>query len=156
MSEFLDRSIEAAIEKEGEIITSSAGISMYPMLRNKRDMIVVEKVTRKLKKHDVPVYRLASGKLVMHRILKVTDNGYIIRGDNLFKKELNVTDDMIIGVLKSFYRNEKHYVCAESKVYKFYVLWIRASYPLRWFYEKLIRPILRKIKHLLLGKPKNT
>jgi len=115
MLEISNLSIESALETEGEIVTSTMGWSMYPMLRHSRDMVVIETVNRKLKKHDVPVYRLKSGKIVMHRILKITDNGYIIRGDNLLQKELNVTDDMIIGVLKSFYRNGKHYVCAESK-----------------------------------------
>lgn len=61
---------------------------MYPMIRNKCDMVVIAKVERELKKHYVPVYRLKSGKLVMHRIIKITKNGdYIIRGDNTYKFE---------------------------------------------------------------------
>lgn len=152
MSEFLDMSIEAAIEKEGEVITSSSGVSMYPMLRHRRDMVVIGKVDRKLKKHDVPVYRLKSGKIVMHRILKVTDNGYIIRGDNLLAKEYNVTDKMIIGVLKAFYRNGKHYDCATSKAYRIYIFFNRISFPLRYVWKAWIRPVLSKIKRAILRK----
>lgn len=154
MTEGLDKSIEAALEENGEVVTSTAGTSMYPMLRNKRDMVVIKQVDRKLKKHDVPVYRLKSGKLVMHRILKVTEKGYIIRGDNLYKNEYNVTDDIIIGMLKAFYREGKFYDVETSKKYKLYVLWVRLSYPIRFVLCHLIRPQLGKLKRFIIRKLK--
>ena len=144
-----EKSLAETIQSQGEIMVSTSGISMYPMLRHRRDMVVVEKVTRKLKKNDVPLYVLPSGKLVLHRILKVTDNGYIIRGDNLFHKEYNITDDNIIGVLKAFYRNGKYYNCATSKVYHIYIVLNRASYPLRYLWKFKIRPVLGKIKRAI-------
>ena len=140
--------IEQVLAQNGESISSSAGMSMYPMLRHRRDMIVVETVKRPLKKHDVPVYRLKSGKIVMHRILKVTPECYIIRGDNLFFKEY-VKPEQVIGVLKAFYRDGKHYDCATSRKYHAYIVWIRLSYPLRYVWVKGIRPILSKIKHTI-------
>lgn len=138
--------IEQVLAEKGESISSSSGFSMYPMLRHRRDMIVIETVKRPLKKHDVPLYRLPSGKLVLHRILKVTDKCYIIRGDNLFKKEY-VPEERIIGVLKAFYRDGKLYDCATNRKYHAYIVWIRLSYPLRYAWKKLIRPVLSKIKH---------
>ena len=141
-------SIEQVLAEKGESISSSAGYSMYPMLRNKRDMIVVETVKRPLKKHDVPLYRLSCGKLVLHRILKVTPDGYIIRGDNLFFKEY-VKKEQVIGVLKEFYRDGKKVVCATDKKYHWYIFYIRASYPLRYAWKKVIRPFLSKIKHII-------
>lgn len=138
--------IEQVLAENGESISSSSGVSMYPMLRHRRDMIVVETVKRPLKKHDVPLYRLKSGKLVLHRILKVTDDCYIIRGDNLFVKEY-VKEQQIIGVLKAFYRDGKLYDCATNRKYHAYIIWIRLSYPLRYFWVKWLRPFLVKIKH---------
>ena len=139
--------MEQGIEENGEVMCCSSGVSMYPMLRHRKDMVVVKKVDRPLKKYDVPLYRLKSGKLVMHRILKVTDNGYIIRGDNLLEKEYNITDENIIGVLKAFYRGGKFYDCEKSVIYKIYVRINPIFYPLRYVWKKLIRPILVKIKH---------
>lgn len=144
-----EKSLAETIQAQGEIMVSTSGISMYPMLRHRRDMVVVEKVTRKLKKNDVPLYVLPSGKLVLHRILKVTDNGYIIRGDNLFQKEYNITDDNIIGVLKAFYRGGKYYDCATSRVYHIYIALNRVSYPLRYLWKFQIRPVLGKIKRAI-------
>lgn len=144
--------IEQAIAENGEIMASTAGVSMYPMLRNRRDMVVIERVNRALKPGDVPLYRLGSGKLVLHRILKVTDNGYVIRGDNLLDKEYNVKYDSIIGVLKAFYRNGKYYDCENSKSYKLYVALIRVSFPLRFLWKAFVRPTLGKLKRLLFKR----
>ena len=112
---------------------------------------MVEKVNRPLKRHDVPVYRLKSGKIVMHRILKVTDNGYIIRGDHLLNKEFGITDKNIIGVLKGFHRDGRYYDCNKSVVYKLYVFWIRIRFPFRFVWRRHVIPVLSKIKHKLFG-----
>lgn len=156
MLEFQGKSIETVIEEQGEVVASTGGISMYPMLRNKRDMVVIERINRKLKKHDVPLYRVKSGQLVLHRIIKITDGGYIIRGDNLYVKEKNITDDNIIGVLKAFYRNGKFCDCATSKGYKLYIFWVRISYPVRYVLFNYVRLPLSRCKQFLLRKLRKT
>ena len=136
------------ISEEVHVLTS--GISMRPMLREHRDIAVIERVNRKLKKNDVPLYRRAGcDKLVLHRILKVTDNGYVIRGDNLYYKEYDVTDEDIVGVLKAFYREGKYYDCATSKTYHIYIFLNRLSFPFRYAWRFKIKPFLAKIKHLI-------
>ena len=136
------------ISEEVHVLTS--GISMRPMLREHRDIAVVERVNRKLRKNDVPLYRRAGcEKLVLHRILKVTDNGYIIRGDNLYHKEYDVTDEDIVGVLKAFYREGKYYDCATSKIYHIYIILNRLSFPFRYSWIVKIKPFLAKIKHFI-------
>lgn len=142
--------IEDVLAEQGELITSTSGYSMYPMLRHRSDMICVVRADRPLKRHDVPLYRLKSGKLVLHRILKVrSDGGYVIRGDNLYDKELNITDDMIIGVLKGFWRDGVYYSCEGSIKYKLYIAAVRLSYPVRAAWKKAIRPALSKLKHMI-------
>lgn len=145
-----DLCIEEAIAERGEVMTSTTGVSMYPMLRHRRDMVKIVKVDRPLKRHDVPLYRINSGKLLLHRILKVKKDGYVIRGDNRFEKEYNVTDDMIIGVLKGFCREGKYYDCETSKSYRAYIIYNRLNYPFRWLWKKNLRPFLSKIKHKII------
>ena len=142
--------IEDAIQENGEIITSTVGISMYPMLRNRKDTVVIERVNRPLRKYDVPLYRDKSGKLLLHRIIKVTENGYVIRGDNRYYKEYGVKESDIIGVLKAFWRKGKYYDCAKSVTYRIYVRLVCVSYPLRYIFKFKIRPVLSKIKKCLL------
>lgn len=147
--------IEKAIAENGEIICCSTGVSMYPMLRSRRDMVVISKLDRKLKKYDVPLYRVPSGKLFLHRIIKITDKGYVIRGDNRFNNEYNITDDMIIGVLKAFYREGKFYDCATHKGYKLYIRLNRYTFYLRKLWSLHLRPFLSKVKRFVLGGNRN-
>ena len=79
--------IELALKEKDEIAVCTSGVSMYPMLSNRKDVAVIKSANHELKKSDVALYRAKSGKLILHRIIKVTPEVYIIRGDNLYNKE---------------------------------------------------------------------
>ncbi len=144
---------DKALEISDEVSILTSGISMRPMLREHKDIVIIERVKRKLKKNDVPLYRRANcDKLVLHRIIKVTDNGYVIRGDNLFVNEYEVTDEDIVGVLKAFYRNGKYYDCATSKAYHTYIILNRMGYPFRYLWRMKLKPFLYRIKCLIFKK----
>ena len=98
--------IEDVIRKNGVYVSTTAGVSMYPMLRNRRDTIMIKPVTGRLEKYDVPLYRRGKD-YVLHRIVAVKPEGYVICGDNCMRKEYNITDQQIIGVLRGFYRDGK-------------------------------------------------
>ncbi len=144
--------VEKGLETNDYIIAGFSGTSMYPLLRQNKDMVLIEKVKEPLKKYDVPLYKGPNGKNVLHRILKVLPNGYIIRGDNLFQKEFHVTDDIIIGVLKGFYRDGKFYSCEKNFRYKLYVYLNVYSYPFRFFWKFKLRPFLSKIKRIFIKR----
>lgn len=142
----------AEVLSKGEIIiTGFSGTSMLPMLRSGKDRVVIEKITSKPKCNDVPLYMSGGGKYILHRIVKVKPQGYVIRGDNLYRNEYNVTDKDIIGVLTGFYRGDNFFSCRSFK-YKLYVAYIRISYPLRYVLFKIIRPILSKLKKCLIKR----
>lgn len=124
-------SIKEILEKNGKYTGLTAGTSMRPIIHQGRDNIIVVKPEGRLKKYDVPVYQLPSGKYVMHRIIEVHDDHYIIMGDNLKHREY-VTDDMICGRLIGYYRKGKHYVdCDNNKFYKLYAKLWTALIPIR-------------------------
>lgn len=124
-------SIKEILDKTGKYTGLTMGTSMNPLIHQQKDNIIVVKNHERLKKYDVPVYITKQGKYVMHRIIKVCDDHYVIVGDNLLVKEY-VTDDMICGVLVGFYKNGKHYVdCRKSIFYKIYSrVWV-ALLPVR-------------------------
>lgn len=103
---------------------------MRPMLKQNRDLVTIRPVSGRLKKYDVPLYRKKGGGYLLHRIIAVTENGYVIRGDNTYKKELDVTDNDIVGVLTAFKRKGKDYT-VESKGYRLYARVWNFLYPLR-------------------------
>ena len=151
MTEFENTNIEQVLETQGESITSISGTSMYPMLRNRQDVVVVEKLNRELKKYDVPLYRIPSGKLILHRILKVEEDRYIIRGDNTYSLEY-IPKEYVIGVLKAFYRKGKLCDCATSKGYRVYIFFNMISYPLRYLWKRPIKIYGSKVKQFILRK----
>ena len=124
-------SIKEILDKTGLYTGLTMGNSMEPLIHQQRDNIIVVKNTERLKKYDVAVYQLKTGKYVMHRVVKVCDDHYVIVGDNRTEREY-VTDDMICGVLAGFYKNGKRYVdCQKSKSYKLYSrVWV-ALLPVR-------------------------
>ena len=137
------------LEAKGEFITLFKGISMLPLLRQGKDIVVITKPVGELKKGDVPLYKRRNYDfLVLHRIIKVRENDYVIRGDNTYSLEY-VPKDFVVGVLKEFYRDGKYCNCNTDKRYKRYTKYIILSYPLRFLWKFRIRPILSKIKHLI-------
>jgi len=151
--EYKKGKIENVLKTQGFFAGTTVGVSMFPMLRNRRDTIVIRPVTERLKRYDVPLY-VVGEKYIMHRIIKVLPNGYIIRGDNCLNKEY-VTDDMIIGVLSEFYRNPKmtdHNSIKKKKKleksknspvnmngigYKMYIRICHYSFPIRFLYKRM-------------------
>lgn len=112
-------SIEDVVAK-GNFVIHSHGVSMWPMIRNGVDSVHIEPVSGRLNKFDIPLYRDNRGRLVIHRIIEVTDTGYVILGDGLYEREYDITDANILGKIVGFYRKEK-YISCESKGYLRYV-----------------------------------
>ncbi len=149
--------LEETLAKDGVVIHHIAGVSMLPLLRQKIDTVVIEKKGDVLKENDVVFYKRDSGKFVLHRLLKIKENGYVIRGDNCYINEYDIKDRHILGVLKEIYRGDKRIDCKTSKGYKAYVYFWRYTYYVRkvWrFFWVPTRRLLGKIKRSILGQNK--
>ena len=56
--------IEEAVAREHFVITPH-GVSMWPMIRNGKDTVLIEPVNGRLKKYDIPLYKDKRGRYVM-------------------------------------------------------------------------------------------
>lgn len=122
--------IEDALATQGMYVGTTVGVSMRPMLRNRRDTIIVEPLHgRRLRRFEVPLYRRGSA-YVLHRCVEVHPNSYTMLGDNCLNKEPNIPDERVIGVLTGFYRGNKQ-VNMNGVPYRAYVHVWYALYPLR-------------------------
>ena len=119
---------------------------MYPMLRSGTDTVVVERCKGKLKKYDVSLYK-KNGKYILHRVIRVLPDSYVMRGDNCFQEEPGIPESQILGILTGFYRKNR-YVSVDNHIYKGYVRIWCMLYPLR----KLARIIRGFIKNRGCGK----
>ena len=123
---------EEQLAETGKLIYSNKGDSMMPLIKQDRDLLIIEPVHGRLKKYDVPLYKRDSGQYVLHRILKVREHDYVICGDNRWTKEYGVTDRHIIGVLTGVIRNGKE-ISVHDRKYMLYVhLWCD-FFPVRAF-----------------------
>ena len=102
-------------------MTLPFGTSMLPFIRPQRDIIVVRHYEGEAECRDVILYRRNGGKLVLHRILKVDVDGYVLCGDNQYKKEYGIKKEQVLGVLDGVYRDETYIDCKKSRGYKLYV-----------------------------------
>ncbi len=148
-----DLRIEDILASEGMYVSTTVGVSMYPMLRNRRDTIVVRplKEGERLRKFDIPLYRRGE-KYILHRIIKVLPDGYDILGDNCVQIERNIPDNAIIGVLSEYWRGEKK-KSLNSFGYKLYVRVWYLLMPIRLVYKKT-RAFCGKVYRKLFKKSK--
>ena len=137
--------IKTILERDQRLVYKLIGTSMLPMLRPDRDMVVFVPVKDRLKKYDVALY-MRGKKHVAHRVIKVQESGYLIRGDNTYTMEI-VAEDDVIGVLTNFVRNGKQYHVSH-KGYRFYArLWC-VLYPVRYSMKHSViwtKRLLRKL-----------
>ena len=145
---------EAELESNGRLIYPNAGVSMMQLLRQDRDLMIIEKPKGRLKRYDGALYVRKDGKYIMHRVLKVRENDYVICGDNCIKKERGITDAQIIGVLRGVIRDGKE-ISESDKKYRLYVhIWCDLYY-LRvsvLFSIKAVRALWRRIKKVFVKK----
>ena len=137
------KTIEEVLLTNGTYIGPTVGTSMLPMLKNRRDTIVVKAKTERLKPLDVALYKRGD-RYILHRVLTVTDSGYIIRGDNCYFDEI-VPEETVIGVLTEFFRKKSHYFCTDEK-YLNYARTRVKGYKTRRFFVLTWRNILAGIK----------
>ncbi len=132
------------LKKHGKLIYTNVGDSMMPLIKQGRDVLIIQKTEGRLKKYDVPLYQRDSGQYVLHRILKVRENDYVICGDNRRHKETGITDRHIIGVLTGIIRNGRE-ISVKDLRYRVYVhLWCD-FFPIRAFLIRM-RNFLKRHK----------
>ena len=123
-------SLEEMLEEKGFLIYTNVGFSMLPLLRQRRDIIEIrKKPPGRCHKYDVVLYKRGQ-KYILHRILKVLPQGYIIAGDHNTFLETDVTDDMILGIMTRVVRDGRS-ITPDNLTYRVYVLLWCGCYPVR-------------------------
>ncbi len=138
---------EELLNEKGYIIYFNVGRSMLPLLRQRRDIIEIRrKEPGRCKKYDAVLYKRGA-KYILHRVLRVLPEGYLIAGDNNTFVERDIMDAQILGVMTRVIRNGKSIDVNTNRLYRCYVhLWCDC-YPLRMAALRMKRRVRR-----MLGK----
>lgn len=103
----------------GKVRIMPKGTSMLPMIRQGIDAVELTKPQGRLKKYDIPFYKRKTGQFVLHRIVKVRKNDYVLCGDNQTEREYGITDDMIFAVVCGYIKDGE-YISVKDKKYLSY------------------------------------
>lgn len=113
--------ITEVLEARGCVSLTTTGVSMLPMLCDRRDTVVLEPVISPLHVNDVVLYRRDNGQFVLHRIVGIEANGdYILCGDNQLITEHHIAHRQVIGRLQAFIRKGRRISCTSPR-YKAYL-----------------------------------
>ena len=115
---------------------TTRGISMYPLLRNGKDQVILAPLPEKLKKFDLPLYQRDDGHYVLHRIVEVGETFSCV-GDHQYEYETGIRQDQMLAIAVGFHRRGK-YCSTHSFGYWLYVRF--------WHYTRALRRFLSRVK----------
>ena len=121
--------VEECLSNGTDVRMNVSGISMTPILHNKRDSVVLS-APNKVGKYDIVLHKRKNGQYILHRIIGKKKGAFVIAGDFETEKEYPVYEDMIIGKVTSFCRNGKEYTPQDFIIRLYSVIWVLV-FPMR-------------------------
>ena len=124
-------SFEDLLEEQGYIVYTNVGTSMLPLLRQRRDIIEIRKKDPNVrcKKYDAVLYKVGT-RYILHRIIKVLPDSYVIVGDHCIYREYGIRDEQILGIMTRVIRDGKDIRVTDWQYQVYVHLWCD-FYPIR-------------------------
>ena len=137
---------EELLRQNGVVITHVVGTSMLPLLRDRESIVIVEAIDRMPPRcGDVVLYKMGE-TYILHRVLRIKSDEYLIRGDNTWVKE-HIPKDALLATMTGFYRHpESKLVSRNNATYRLYVLVLPEIRLIRRVGSKIKRTI-RKVSY---------
>lgn len=125
-----------------KVMFTITGNSMEPFLHHRESKVCVVKPDEKPPgKYDIILFIRRNGKYILHRIVSVRKDGYVVIGDNQYVKD-EVLPSQVIGVVSGFWRG-KIYTACDNILYKLYSRFWVFVYPIRLVYFRGSKYFLR-------------
>ena len=146
--------IEEVLESGGEFLLSPKGTSMLPLIVQGKDSVVLKRYDVSVpKNHDIVFYRRADGVFVLHRIVRVSNDGsFVMCGDNQLVLEHGILPEQILAYVSAIHKKDR-ILSLSSFRYRIYVrIWC-------WFpYRRSVMFLKQKaeaVKRKLFSKKKS-
>ena len=112
--------IEQCLQELGYAVVPVRGTSMWPLLKEGKTRVQVEvKEGKQVRKGDIVLYRRKDGTLVLHRIIKVEYDTFLVCGDHQWKQMEQVQEEQILAVAQGFFKNG-NYIDEKTWWYRLY------------------------------------
>ena len=133
--------VRLQLETGGKANLAVTGSSMLPMLRQGRDSVILVPAKEGLRVGDIALYEPREGKYVLHRVMKLTPEGYLFCGDNQAVYE-PVAREKIIARVDGYVRHGKQHSLSSFGYLLYKFIWVRLFF-LRKYYIRLRRRLGR-------------
>ena len=146
--------IEEVLASGGEFRMYPKGTSMLPLIVQKKDSVVLKRNFEiPAKKHDIAFYRRTNGQFVLHRVMKICNDGtYTMCGDNQLALENGILPEQIIAYVETVYGKNGE-VKTEGVKYSLYLfLWTKMPVRRTCFFLKRIRNKAARIFRTIFPK----
>ena len=132
---------EDVLDKDGELIFTNVGYSMYPLIRQREDILTIKK-SNTYKKGDIILYKSNVDHYVLHRILKIKKDTIICAGDFNYFKDEPIIFKQVLGLLTEIKKKDGKVIdlSKDKKARKFFYS--------NFFYIKAFFQIIGKILHI--------
>ena len=132
---------EEVLEKDNELFFTNVGYSMYPLIRQREDILHIVK-TNDYKRGDIILYKSDVDHYVLHRILKIKKDKITCAGDYNYFKDKPIDRAQVLGLLVSIKKKDGKEVdlAKDKKARKF---WYTNFFHIKAFFQ-----IIGKILHI--------
>lgn len=139
--------VEAEIAAGKPVRFRLKGNSMFPLLRNGKDVVILEKCpAESLKPMDVVLFRYR-GKHVLHRIIRKEGERLLIQGDGSMVAKEECTVDDVVGKVVQICRPSGKILAVDSWQWRLSSrLWRGLGFLRTWLLKIIYRLFLRSVK----------
>ena len=132
---------EDVLDKDGELFFTNVGYSMYPLIREREDILHIVKSSI-YKKGDIVLFKNKEEHYVLHRILKIKKDNIVTAGDYNYFKDQPINRDQVLGLLISIKKKDGTLIdlSKDKKARKF---WYTNFFHIKAFFQ-----IIGKILHI--------
>ncbi len=127
--------IQEVLDSGGEFQLYPRGSSMLPLIREGRDWVMLAQKEKILHRNDIILYHRSDGSFVLHRIVKIRKDGYVLCGDNQIQLETGIQEDQVIALVKEIGRKGRS-ISNHSFWLRLYE-WIWCCLPFRKLYFQI-------------------
>ena len=132
---------EEVLEKDNELFFTNVGYSMYPLIRQREDILHIVK-TNDYKRGDIILYKSDVDHYVLHRILKIKKDKITCAGDYNYFKDKPIDRAQVLGLLVAIKKKDGKEIdlAKDKKARKF---WYTNFFHIKAFFQ-----IIGKILHI--------
>ena len=136
---------EEVLEKDGELFFTNVGYSMYPLIKEREDILHIVK-TSDYKRGDIILFKSNVEHYVLHRILKIKKDKIITAGDYNYFKDQPITPNQVLGKIVTIKKKDGKEIdlSKDKKARKF---WYTNFFHVKAFFQMVGKVLhLRKVK----------